>query len=124
MAGIALAVVAFMLIEGVGGILHPWPEDFGGTFEEIAAQVRSYPVWVLALLGGVGYGCTMFLVTFITARFSLGRNRALGLAVGALLFAMVVYNLSILPYPVWYWILMLTVLPASAYLGSRMGAQQ
>ena len=44
------------MIEGIGSILHPWPEEFAGTPEEIVHQVESYPAGMLALLGGVGWG--------------------------------------------------------------------
>ena len=56
---IAAAILLFIVIEGVSSILHPWPEDFAGTFEEISRQVETYPAWVLALLGGVGY-CLLY----------------------------------------------------------------
>ena len=120
---IAVAVGLFMLIEGISSILHPWPADFSGTFEEITRHVENYPAWALALLGGVGYGATMLICTFIATRFGHNRNPWHGYGVGILLFAMVVFNLNMLPYPTWYWILMLSVLPTAAYFGTKLAAE-
>ena len=104
---IAVAFGLFMAIEGVGSILHPWPADFAGTSEEVARQVETYPTWVLAFLGGVGYGAIMLICTFIATRVGHNRNPWHGYGVGVFLFAMVVFNMTKLPYPIWFWVLML-----------------
>ena len=120
---IAAAILLFIVIEGVSSILHPWPEDFAGTFEEISHQVETYPTWVLALLGGVGYGLTILICSFIATRVGHNRNPWHGYGVSAVLFSMVLLNLTQLPYPIWYWVLMFTVLPLAAYCGTRCGAK-
>ncbi len=125
-AVILSVVVAFGLvaaIESVSSILHPWPEDFAGTAEEIARQVETYPAWVLVLLGGIGYGATMLICTFIATRISLDRNPRHGYGVGLFLFAMVILNLTVLPYPIWYWVLMFTALPLAAYFGTNLASK-
>ena len=117
-----VAIVLFMLIEGLGSILYPFPEDFAGTFEEIARHVETCPAWVLALLGGVGYGATMFICTFIAAYIGHNRNPWHGYGMGGFLFVLVVCNLTQLPFPIWYWVLTFTALPAAAYFGTKFGA--
>ena len=115
-------ILAFGLIVGVEGlssILHPWPEDFSGTPEEIILQVQNYPTWVLAFLGGIGWGTTMLFSTFIATRFGHNRNPLHGYSVGLLLVSMAVFNMILLPYPVWFWILSLMVLPAAAFFGTN-----
>ena len=120
---IAAAIIVFMVIESVSSILHPWPEDFAGTMEEIAHQVETYPVWVLALLGGVGYGTTMLICTFIATRVGHNRNPWHGYGAGAFLFTMVLFNMTQLPYPTWFWVTEFTVLPLAAYFGTKIGAE-
>lgn len=120
---VAVALGLFMVVEGVSANLHPWPADFGGTFEEVARQVESYPAWVLALLGGVGYGAIMLICTFIATRLGHNRNPWHGYGVGAFLFAVVVANMAMLPYPIWFWVLMFAVLPSAGYLGTKRGAE-
>ena len=120
---IAAAIFLFIVIEGISSILHPWPEDFSGSFEEISHQVETYPAWVLALLGGVGYGATMLICSFIATRLGHNRNPWHGYGMGAFLFSMVVFNMTQLPYPTWFWVLMFTVLPLAAYCGTKRGAK-
>lgn len=120
---IAVAFGLVVAIEGVSSILHPWPDNFAGTAEEIARQVETYPNWVLALLGGVGYGVTMLICTFIATRIGHNRNPWHGYGVGLFLFAMVILNLTMLPYPIWYWALIFTALPLAAYFGTNLAAK-
>ena len=119
---VAAAIFLFMVIEGVGSILHPWPENFAGTFDEISHQVETYPVWVLALLGGVGYGATMWICSFIATRIGHNRNPWHGYGVGVVLFSGVVLNMTQLPYPIWFWVLMFVVLPPAAYCGAKFAS--
>ncbi len=120
---IAVAVGLFMMVEGIGSVLHPWPEDFAGTFEEIARHVETTPAWVLALLGGLGYGAIMFICTYIATRVGCDKNPWHGYGVGLFLFAMVVFNMTKLPYPIWFWVLMFVVLPPAAYFGTQSAAK-
>ena len=105
-------------VEGVSAILHPSSTDFAGTPDEIILQVESYPTWVLALLGAVGWGGTMLVCTFIATRMGYNRNPLHGYGVGLFLLAMVVFYKSMLPYPGWFWAMNLTILPLAGYFGS------
>ncbi|MBM89589.1 MAG: hypothetical protein CMQ41_14555 [Gammaproteobacteria bacterium] len=105
-------------VEGVSAIFHPWPAGFAGTPEEIILQVERYPAWELALLGSVGWGGTMLICVFIATRMGHNCNPLHGYGVGLILLVMVVFNLSMLPYPVWFWAMNLTILPAAVYFGT------
>lgn len=37
-------------MEGFSAVVHPLPEDFGGTMEEMCRHVEKYPQWVLAVV--------------------------------------------------------------------------
>ena len=84
-------------------------------------HVANYPVWVLALLGGAGWGITMLLGTWLATRLGTRRHPAHGIAVGLTLFAAVIFNMSMLPYPFWFVILDLIVLPLAIFYGIRLG---
>jgi len=117
-------VVAFLLVaglEGLSAILHPWPEDFAGTSEEITMQVETTPDWVLALLGGVGWGGTMFVSAWLATRLGSNRKPIHGYLVGLILISAVIFNISMLPYPTWFSLLNLVVLPTALYFGVRLG---
>ena len=117
-------IIAFALVVGIEGVsaeLHPFPEDFGGTREEIVAHVANYPTLLLAFLGIAGWGGTMFISTWLATRLGSGRHPAHGFGVGLFLLAMVVLNMSMLPYPLWFWVLNLVVLPFGMYFGTTLG---
>jgi hypothetical protein len=116
--------IAFLLaagLEGLSAILHPWPADFAGTSEEIAIQVETYPTWLLALLGGVGWGGTMFVSAWLATRLGSKRKPIHGYLVGVILISAVILNISMLPYPIWFSLLNLVVLPTTLYFGVRLG---
>lgn len=119
-------LVAFALlfaVEGISAILHPWPEDFGGTQEEVAQQVATYPAWILAVLGGTGWGGIMFLATWLATRLGSNRHAGHGYGIAAVFFILIIFNMSQLPYPLWFWVFMLIVQPIAAYLGTSTGAK-
>ena len=113
-----LAFGMIVRVEGLSSILHPWPEDFSGTPEEIILHVQYYPSWVLAFLGGVGWGSATLISTFVATRFGHKRNPLHGYGVGFLLVVLAVFNMILLPYPSWFWFLNLTVLPTAAFCGT------
>jgi hypothetical protein len=122
---ILLSLVTALLLaaglEGLSAILHPWPADFAGTSEEIVRQVETYPTWALALLGGVGWGGTLFISAWLATRLGSNRNPIHGYVVGVILIAAVIFNISMLPYPAWFSLLNLVVLPTALYCGVSLG---
>lgn len=122
--GLVVAFAIFMVIELIGSIVYPFPEDFSGTPEEIMAQVENYPTLILVLLGGVGWALSMLLSVYAATRLGTNRHPGHGAAVGAFWFGMLVFNMYMLPYPTWYWVLNLVLLPVMAFVGIRLGMNQ
>ena len=121
---VIVAILLLAAIEWLGTILHPFPADFGGTRDEVAAHVANYPAWILALLGGVGWGTAIFVASWLATRISNNRKAAFGIGVGALLLAGAIFNMAMLPYPIWYWVLELVLLPTGIYFGSKLASVQ
>lgn len=96
--GIATALALLMAVEGLSALVHPFPEGFGGTHEEICRHVAKYPPWVLAVViplwAGIG-----FLSTGLAAKIG---NAFSGVFVGVLFLAAVIVNVVMLPYPIWF----------------------
>jgi len=120
---LSLLVALLLLagIEGIGAILHPFPSDFGGSRDEVMQQVANYPILILVLLGGAGWAVTMYCATWLATRLGTYRHPAHGIGVGLLLLAAAAFNMAMLPYPAWFWILELVLLPAGIYFGVRVG---
>ena len=119
LVGIIVAFVLVIAVEFFGAVVHPLPEDFGGTMEEMCQHVERYPQWVLALVVPA-WAVTAFVGTW-TAR-KMG-NLCSFAFVGLLLLAALMFNISKLPYPMWFKILNLLVIPAAIAAGGRLSTR-
>ncbi len=119
LAGTVLGlIVAFILIVGVEGfsaVVHPLPKDFGGTMEEMCRHVERYPQWVLAAVVPM-WGVAALLSTWMAQKIGTVSAAAI---VRLLLLSALVFNLFMLPYPVWFKAVNLLVIPAAMVVGSR-----
>ncbi len=85
-------------------------------------QKRAHAATCSKVIGFESNRETMLISTFIATRVGHNRHPWHGYGVGICLFAMVVFNMTQLPYTTWYWILMFAVLPQAAYIGTQLGA--
>jgi len=112
---VAATLVAFVLVvavEAFSAVVHPLPPDFGGTMEEMCAHVERYPAWVLAVIVPLWAGIA-FVSTWIAGRLG---NILCALVIGALLQMMLVLNVWMLPYPIWFKIADLVGVPGAVAL--------
>lgn len=95
---LAVALALIVAVELFGAIAHPFPPDFGGTPDEMCKHVERFPAWVLAVVVPLWAG-TAFIGTWLGGRIG---NRGCALGVGLLLLGALIFNLSMLPYPIWF----------------------
>jgi len=119
-AGMIVALVFVVAVELVSAVVHPVPPDFQGTQEEMCRHVERIPPWVLALVVPAWAG-TAFAATWVSGRIG---NRTCALCIGLLLTAAVVFNVSMLPYPMWFKILVVVAIPAASWFGSRLSIRR
>lgn len=115
--------VAFTLVVAVeffSAVVYPPPQDFGGTMEETCRHVENYPAWVLVVV--VPAWALIALVSVFAAR-KIG-NLFSAAFVGLFLLAAVAFNVSMLPYPIWFKIIILAAVPAALLAGSRLAASR
>lgn len=118
-AGILVAFILVVAVEIFSAVVHPFPPDFGGTTDEMCQHVERYPHWVLAVAVAAWAG------TALAGTWTAGRlgNRGCALFVGLLLLTALVFNISMLPYPIWFKIANLIAIPCAIvsglYLSSR-----
>ena len=120
LAGVVVGfVVAFALVivvELFGAVVHPLPEGFGNSKEEMCQHVENYPAWVLALVVPF-WGITALAGTWTAQKIG---NIYSAVIVGLLLFAALVLNISMLPYPSWFKIANLVMIPVASVAGGRL----
>jgi hypothetical protein len=113
-AGMALAFVLVVAVELFSAVVHPFPADFDGNIPE---HVRRYPHWVLGVVV-LMWGATAAAATWVASK--IGGRRA-GVIVALLLAAALAFNLSMLPYVLWFKIAMPAAFAAACLLGCKGG---
>lgn len=114
-AGLLLAFVLVIAVEAFSAVVHPLPEDFGGTQEEMCQHVERYPSWVLAVVVPA-WAATSLVGVWVAQRIG---NLLASAIVGLLLLAAVGLNVSMLPYPIWFKVAILIAVPAAIVVGVR-----
>ena len=114
-AGFAVSFVLVVAVEAFSSVVHPLPADFDGTTEAMCEHVANYPQWVLAVVVPL-WGVTALAGTWLAGRLG---NRGSALFLAVLLLAAVLFNLSMLPYPLWFRLVQPVVIVGAAWLACR-----
>ncbi len=98
LAGLLVSFVAIVGVECFSNVVHPFPEDFGETMEEVCRHVERYPRWVLAVVVPA-WALAAFVGTWTAGRIGNFYSFAI---VGLLLLMALLFNVAMLPYPTWF----------------------
>ena len=118
-AGMVLAFVLVIAVELLSAVVHPFPPEFTRAMDEMCQHVARYPDWVLGIVV-LAWSATTFVSTWVATRLG---DRLAGLAVALLLTWAIVFNISMLPYAMWFKVVMLTCFAVACYFGCTRGAQ-
>jgi hypothetical protein len=113
-AGMALALALVVAVELFSSVVHPFPANFDG---DIPAHVRRYPHWVLGVVV-LAYGATSTAATWVASRIG---GMLAGIVVALLLAWALIFNLTVLPYAMWFKVAMFSAFPIACLLGVRYG---
>ena len=117
--GLITASIFVLAVEAISAILHPFPPGVDPTdMAACKAHVARYPAGVLVLVV-LAWGLTVFVSSWLATRLGTNRHAVHGLIVGAILLAGVIFNMSMLPYPTWFWI-NLIVFPVACFCGIKL----
>ena len=116
----ALAFVLVIAVELFGAGAHPVPPGFTGTMDEMCQHVARFPHWVLGVVV-LAWSVTTFVSTWVAARIG---NRLAGIAVILILTFAIGFNVSMLPYAMWFKVVMLSCFPVACYLGGVGGVRK
>ena len=119
-AGMALAFVLVVAVELFSAVVHPFPPGLDPNAPgSIPEHVRRYPGWILAVCG-LMWGATAAAATWVASRIG---GRLAGAVVTLLLAAALAFNLSMLPYVMWFKIAMPAAFFVACLIGIRSGAR-
>jgi hypothetical protein len=117
-AGMALAFALVVAVEFFSSVVHPFPPGFDPNAPgAIPAHVQRYPGWVLAV-AGLMWGATAAAATSAASRIG---GQLAGAVVTLLLAAALAFNLTMLPYVMWFKIAMPATFFVACLLGIRYG---
>lgn len=116
-AGMTLAFVLVVVVEILSAVVHPLPPGSTGTMEEMCAHIIRYPDWVLAV-AVLAWSAIAFVSVWVATR--IGGHWAGGTVILLLTLA-IVSNVTMLPYTLWFKIVMLSCFPVACYLGAKRG---
>src|SRR5262245_235705 len=120
LAGLALAFVFVVAAEVVGSIFHPFPPDVDPTdLEACKAHVARFPTWVLAVGAAIWVAAPLF-GSWLATLLGSARHPAHGIVVGVILLSLAGFNMSMLPYPIWFPIVIVLTFPLATILGIRL----
>jgi hypothetical protein len=115
--GMALALALVVAVELFSAVVHPIPADFDGNMGE---HVRRYPHWVLAVVV-LAWSATSTAATWVASRVG---HRLAGGVVALLLAWALIFNLTTLPYTMWFKVVMFTAFPIACLLGIGSGKRR
>jgi hypothetical protein len=115
-AGMALAFALVVAVELFSSVVHPFPADFDGNIPE---HVRRYPGWVLGVVVPM-WAAAAAAATWVASRIG---GRLAGALVTLLLACALAFNMSMLPYVMWFKIAMPAAFFVACLLGIRLGGQ-
>ena len=118
--GMIVSFAFVVAVEIFSNLVHPLPPDCQGTMEELCQHVSRYPQWVLAVVVPV-WAATAFVGTWVSGRMG---NFWCALCTGLLLISAVAFNVSKLPYPMWFKLAILIAIPLAVALGSRVSIRR
>ncbi len=122
-AGLVVTAAIVVGVEIISAIFHPFPPGVDQSDLEVCkAQVARYPTWLLAC-AAAGWCAASFAGSWLATRVGTGRHPAHGGIVWGALQAMAAANMAMLPYAMWFPILIEVGLPLAALLGIRKGMQ-
>jgi len=118
-ASLTTAFILLAAIEGVSEIYHPSPPGMDpNDMEACRAHVANYPQWLLAVFVPA-WGLTTFTSVWLATRLGAFRHFAHGVAIGSLLLIAAIANMLMLPYPLWFELANLVLIPLGIFFGIR-----
>lgn len=120
LAGCSAGIAIIFLIESVSHLLYPMPDGIDPNNPEMLKEMMSHiPVGalLLVLLAGLLGG---FAGGIVAGLFDRENAKKRALVVGAVLTLLGILNLFMIPHPLWFIVVNVTVYIAGAYTGSLL----
>jgi hypothetical protein len=120
LVGVVIATVGILALESLGHLVYPLPEGVNpNDMEALKKVLPTMPVGAFLCVLFM-YAVGSFVGGLIAGWIARRAQTVHALIVGAILMALGVVNMLMLPHPGWFWAASLLVYLPPAYLGSRL----
>ena len=104
-AGIIAGSVCVWGVETVNHILHPYPADMkAGDMEAFKSYIENLP-FLGKFIVIVGYALGALVSGFISTKVAKNGKSTAAIICGFIFLSFTIYNMTVLPTPVWFWVL-------------------
>ena len=122
LAGVAIAFVLVMLIEKIGHLIYPPPADLDYTDPEaIKPYIATLP-FIALLFPMIAWVVGTFAGTIVASKIGTANSLLFAGVVGGLVLAATITNLIMIPHPMWFSIVSLIAIAASAWFAAKVAS--
>ena len=121
-AGIVTAFVMIMLIEKLGHIIYPPPTDLDFSDPEVMRPYIATLPFLALLFPMIAWVVATFAGTLLACKIGTAYPMAYAAVVGGLVLAGTIANLIVIKHPLWFSLLSLLAIVASAWIAARVSS--
>lgn len=104
-AGIIVGSICVWAVETLNHVLYPYPEGMKpGDMEGFKAYIETLP-FLGKFMVIIGYALGALVSGFIATKISKDGKPTAALICGVIFLFFTIYNMTVLPTPIWFWIL-------------------
>lgn len=117
--GIVEGAIVVMIMESVGHSIIPMPADFDPQDLSTLTREMITParIWLVVAAWAIGTFCGAILTSMLAPT----KPMLLCMIVGLFFFGAGLFNLIMIPSPIWFWCVGLSVFFPAAWLGGKLG---
>lgn len=122
LAGIVTAFVLIMLIEKLGHIIYPPPPDLDFSDPQAMRPYIATLPFLALLFPMIAWVVGTFAGTFLACKIGTANPLLFAAIVGGLVLAGTIANLIVIEHPLWFSIVSLLAVAASAWIAAKVAA--
>jgi hypothetical protein len=122
LAGIVTAFVMIMLIEKLGHIIYPPPADLDVSNPDVMRPYIATLPFLALLFPMIAWVIATFSGTVLACKIGTANPLAFAAVVGGLVLAGTIANLIMIRHPLWFSLVSLVAIAASAWIAVRVAS--
>jgi len=122
LAGIVTAFVMIMLIEKLGHIIYPPPIDLDVSNPDVMRPYIATLPFLALLFPMIAWVVATFAGTVVACKIGTANPLAFAAVVGGLVLAGTIANLIMIKHPLWFSLVSLVAVAASAWIAARVSS--